>query len=62
MFIRINSADHTDVLIHPQRIAFVMEEKNGCRIHFDNNNWIKTTASFEDVVKGIEAVIANEKK
>lgn len=60
-FIRINSTDHTDMFINLHRIMLVEETKTGCKIHFDRDKYIQTTASYETVVKAIErSSIENE--
>lgn len=53
-FIIIHSCNHTDMLINPDRVTCVEEKENGCIIHFDQGNYIQTTASFQDVVDGME--------
>lgn len=57
MLIRISSNDHTDMLINPQKMTCVTETKEGCEIHFDNGNYIRTTASFKDVAKAMEQAV-----
>lgn len=53
-WVRINSENHTDVLINPDRVTFVEETTDGCVIHFDRGNRINTTAPFEDTVDAME--------
>lgn len=53
-FILIKSTDNTDVLVNTERIAFVVAEKKGCIIDFGGEAYIRSGASFDDVVKAIE--------
>lgn len=60
-FILIKSTDNTDVLVNTEKIAFVAADKKGCFINFGGEAYIRSGASFDDVVKAIEKGANNEK-
>lgn len=51
MFIRINSTDHTDVIINTDKVSCVQETKAGCCIFFSGEHYIESTAQFEEIAK-----------
>lgn len=51
-FLKIESKDHTDILIFVDKIQCVIEKKDGCTIAFDNGT-INSTAKIKDVEDAI---------
>ena len=55
--LKIESQDHTDILVFIDKIQYVLEKKNGCTIAFDNGTFINSSAKIEDVENGIIELI-----
>ena len=55
--LKIESPDHTDTLVFIDKIQYVIENKNGCAIAFDNGTFINSSAKIGDVEKAIDKLI-----
>ena len=55
--LKIESQDHTDTLIFIDKIQYVIENKNGCTIAFDNGSFINSSVKIGDVEKHIVELI-----
>ena len=55
--LRLNSDNHTDMIIDVEKITFVAESKEGCIIHLDNKESIETTASFKEIADAFEQAV-----
>ena len=54
--IKIESQNHTDVIIFVDKIQYVLEKENGCTIAFDNGTFINSGAKIKDVEEAIDKI------
>lgn len=52
-FLIIESEDNTNVLIHINKIQFIIQEGDHCVISLDNGKSISTGADFNDLCKSL---------